>query len=60
MLRVEAARRLLEDVGIPVKTVAARCGFGDYERLRRSLVRTIGIGPTEYRDRFGMGRQRRA
>jgi transcriptional regulator GlxA family with amidase domain len=53
MLGVEAARRLLEDAGIPVKTVAARCGFGDYERLRRSFLRTIGVAPTAYRDRFG-------
>jgi transcriptional regulator GlxA family with amidase domain len=53
MLRVEAARRLLEDVDIPVKTIAARCGFGDYERLRRSFVRTIGVAPTAYRERFG-------
>jgi transcriptional regulator GlxA family with amidase domain len=60
MLRIEAARRLLEDAGIPVKAVAARCGFGDYERLRRSFLRTIGVAPTEYRERFGAGRKRRA
>src|SRR5258706_4241756 len=60
MLRVEAARRLLEDVDIPVKTIAARCGFGDYERLRRSFLRTIGVAPTEYRERFGARRKRRA
>jgi transcriptional regulator GlxA family with amidase domain len=53
MLRVEAARRLLEDVDIPVKTIAARCGFGDYERLRRSFLRAVGVAPTAYRERFG-------
>ena len=40
-LRVEAAQRLLSDTRLPVKRVAARCGFGSEETLRRSFVRLL-------------------
>jgi transcriptional regulator GlxA family with amidase domain len=33
-LRVEAARCLLSDTRLPVKRIAARCGFGSEETLR--------------------------
>lgn len=51
-LRVEAARRALEDTATPVKRIAAACGFGDEERMRRSFVRRLGLSPLEYRRRF--------
>jgi transcriptional regulator GlxA family with amidase domain len=51
-LRVEAARRALEDGGAPIKLVAHRCGFGDEERMRRAFVRRLGISPSDYRARF--------
>jgi transcriptional regulator GlxA family with amidase domain len=51
-LRVEAARRALEDGGAPVKLIAHRCGFGDHERMRRAFVRQLGVSPSEYRQRF--------
>jgi transcriptional regulator GlxA family with amidase domain len=51
-LRLEAARRALEDGVAPIKTVARRCGFGDEERLRRAFVRRLGISPLQYRSRF--------
>lgn len=50
-IRVEAARRLLEG-NLPVKRVAARCGFGSEETMRRSFLRLIGATPQAYRERF--------
>ncbi len=51
-LRVEAARRLLSDTRLPVKRVAARCGFGSEETLRRSFLRLLAATPQHYRARF--------
>lgn len=52
--RLEAARRLLEQNDLPLKAVAARCGFGSDEALRRAFVRRLGITPRDYRLRFGL------
>lgn len=51
-IRVEAAQRLLGDTPWPVKRVAARCGFGTEETMRRSFVRVLGVTPQAYRARF--------
>lgn len=51
-LRVEAARHLLIETKLPMKRVASRCGFGTEETMRRAFLRTQGVGPKEYRDRF--------
>jgi transcriptional regulator GlxA family with amidase domain len=51
-LRVEAARRLLSDTRLPVKRIAARCGFGSEETLRRSFGRLLASTPQDYRARF--------
>lgn len=51
-VRVEAARDLLETTSMSVDAVAARCGFGSDETLRRAFVRVVGIKPSEYRLRF--------
>ncbi len=32
--------------------VAARCGFGSEETMRRSFLRVQDVGPNEYRARF--------
>ena len=50
-IRVEAARPVLEQ-GLPVKRVAARCGFGSEETMRRSFLRLLGATPQAYRERF--------
>ncbi len=55
-MRVEAARRLLEETSRPIGWVARQCGFGDDERMRRSFLRWIGVTPSDYRDRFRTGR----
>jgi len=51
-VRIEAARRLLEDTSLPVKRIAIRCGFSSEETLRRSLLRVTGVGAQAYRERF--------
>ena len=52
-VRVEAARRLLEDAPVPLKEVARRSGFGDEQTLRRKFRAATGILPIDYRTRFG-------
>lgn len=54
-VRVEAARDLLEASGSSVDAVAEACGFGSAETMRRAFRRVLGIGPGEYRQRFGAG-----
>lgn len=48
-LRVEAARRRLEDGREPVERIAAAVGFGDPERMRRAFVRLYGQPPQAMR-----------
>lgn len=50
--RVEAARRMLENVDRPLKWIAAESGFGGEARLRRAFLRRLNITPSEYRERF--------
>jgi transcriptional regulator GlxA family with amidase domain len=51
-VRIEAARRRLEDSGEPISAVACACGFGTAETMRRSFLRALHVGPAEYRRRF--------
>lgn len=51
-LRVEAARLMLSDTQLPVKRIAARCGFGSEETMRRSFLRLLAATPQDYRARF--------
>jgi transcriptional regulator GlxA family with amidase domain len=50
--RVERARRELETTDLPVQAVAARCGFGTVETMRRAFGRRLGVNPAAYRERF--------
>ena len=52
MARVDSARRLLEDTDKPLQRVAASCGFANPDTMRRAFLRSIGTGPSEYRERF--------
>jgi transcriptional regulator GlxA family with amidase domain len=51
-VRLEAARARLEDTAEPIAAVAAACGFGTAETMRRSFLRALDVGPAEYRRRF--------
>jgi transcriptional regulator GlxA family with amidase domain len=50
--RVERARRELETTSLGVDAVAARCGFGTVETMRRAFHRRLGVNPAAYRARF--------
>jgi transcriptional regulator GlxA family with amidase domain len=52
-VRVEAARRRLEDTTDTVGVIARACGFGTSETMRRSFLRRLGVAPDHYRRRFG-------
>ena len=51
-VRVEAARRLLEDTTRATADIAAVCGFGTTETMRVAFRRTLGVSPAAYRRRF--------
>ncbi|WP_023643700.1 HTH-type transcriptional regulator [Mycobacterium tuberculosis] len=51
-IRTEAARRQLEETHDTVVAIAARCGFGTAETMRRSFIRRVGISPDQYRKAF--------
>ena len=51
-VRVEAARRRLEEGEGGVEQVAAGCGFGSSETMRRAFLRSLRVSPSEYRQRF--------
>jgi transcriptional regulator GlxA family with amidase domain len=59
-VRLEAARRLLEDSPEPIAAIAGACGFGTAETMRRVFLRTLEVGPAEYRRRFQAGGVRSA
>lgn len=52
-LRLEAAKRRLENRDDSIERIAADCGFGSAVNLRRVFQRHVGIGPREYAERFG-------
>jgi transcriptional regulator GlxA family with amidase domain len=54
--RVERARRRLEESDDAVEAIAADCGFGSAETLRRAFLRTLRVGPNAYRSRFRRAR----
>lgn len=51
-VRVEHARRLLEDTSDGVEEVSRACGYGTPEAMRRAFVKALGTAPAEYRRRF--------
>lgn len=52
LIRLDIARRLLEDSTSPIKAIAYAAGFGSTATLRRAFLRKIGVTPLEYRLRF--------
>src|SRR5271165_570318 len=51
-VRTEAARRQLEQTDDTVVAIAARCGFGTAETMRRNFIRRVGVSPDQYRKTF--------
>jgi transcriptional regulator GlxA family with amidase domain len=48
-LRLEAARRRLEETDGSMDQIASECGFGSAEVMRRSFARHFGSPPSAYR-----------
>ena len=51
-IRTEAARRQLQETDDTVVAIAARCGFGTAETMRRNFIRRVGVSPDQYRKAF--------
>ena len=51
-VRLEHARRLLEDTADGIEQISRASGYGTPESMRRAFLKTLGTAPTEYRRRF--------
>ena len=51
-LRIEQARRRIEEGAGSLKQVARSSGFGTEQTMRRAFLRELGIAPSDYRERF--------
>ncbi|MEV5436991.1 GlxA family transcriptional regulator [Streptomyces sp. NPDC052682] len=51
-VRLEHARRLLEDTADGIEEISRASGYGTPEAMRRAFVRALGAAPAEYRRRF--------
>ena len=51
-VRLESARRRLEDTEDGIEQIARFCGYGTTESMRRAFVRALAVPPSEYRRRF--------
>jgi transcriptional regulator GlxA family with amidase domain len=54
MVRIDAARNLLETTKFAIETIAGNSGFKDAENMRRAFLRQLGVKPSDYRKRFGL------
>jgi len=51
-LRIDEARRLLEETSLPLKDITARTGLGDASTMWRVFTQRFGVTPAAYRQRF--------
>ncbi len=51
-IRLERARQLLEESDEGLEGIAAACGFGTAETMRRTFRRDLAVSPAGYRARF--------
>jgi AraC-like DNA-binding protein len=51
-MRLDAARRRLEESEESVVQVASDCGFGSLDSMRRAFEEYLGITPHTYRERY--------
>jgi transcriptional regulator GlxA family with amidase domain len=58
-LRIEEARRLLENTALPLKDISVRTGLGDTTTLWRVFTQRLGVTPATYRERFALSDQTR-
>jgi transcriptional regulator GlxA family with amidase domain len=53
-LRIEGAKRLLEENRLPIDEIAWRCGYEDPAFFRRLFKRVTDVTPGEFRKRFAI------
>jgi transcriptional regulator GlxA family with amidase domain len=51
-LRVEKARKYLEDTDMPIERVADYCGLGGLVNMRKTFLRHLSTTPSDYRRAF--------
>lgn len=51
-LRVEVARKYLEDSDLTIDQIAAKCGLGGIVSMRRTFLRHMMVSPSDYRRTF--------
>lgn len=54
--RVDAARVMLENSTVPLKTIAYQCGLRDAHHLRDVFQRRLGVSAQQYRQHFAVPR----
>ncbi|RBQ06759.1 hypothetical protein DRW42_13365 [Pedobacter miscanthi] len=52
-LRLECAKRLLEDSGESLELISRQCGFSGVDNMRKIFLRNFKTTPFEYRNLFG-------
>ena len=51
-IRIDAARRRLEQTDDQITVIAEECGFSSEEQMRLAFIRNLKVPPREYRKRF--------
>lgn len=51
-VRVDHARKMLEDTDAPLKTIAFNCGFHNSTHMRKTFSRRLNTTPKDYRSHF--------
>lgn len=52
LARIQAAKEMLEDPGLPITEIAYRAGFGSVETLRHHFRRELKLSPRDYRQQY--------
>jgi transcriptional regulator GlxA family with amidase domain len=57
-IRLDVARRRLEETDARIETIADECGYSGEEQMRSAFARVLKIPPREYRKRFATSKGR--
>ncbi len=51
-IRIEHAKKLLENSSLSIKEICVSCGYTDPNYFSRSFKKNVGVTPTEYKEKF--------